>query len=145
MLNTLQGINRAYNTFTSTLGVIMPIRDEEAYEQALTIAEQLFDELDESGHDPKVYLLNLVADQIERYENALPEMQDFLRKAETQSSDYEVLRLIMSQHHLGAADLLSEIGSKSLVSLILKGERNLTKTHIGKLCDRFNLRPTLFF
>jgi len=123
----------------------MPFQDEESYEQALVIAEQLFDELDDSGIDPKVYLLNIVADQIERYENELPEMQEFLAKANEQSSDNAVLKLIMVQNQLSAADLIEEIGSKSLVSLILKGDRNLTKTHIGKLCDRFHLTPTLFF
>ena len=146
MLNqSLQNITKAYDSFTGTLSSIMPIQDEESYEQALVIAEQLFDELDDSGIDPKVYLLNIVADQIERYEYGLPEMQEFLAKANELSSDNAVLKLIMTQNHLSAADLIDEIGSKSLVSLILKGDRNLTKTHIGKLCDRFHLAPTLFF
>jgi HTH-type transcriptional regulator/antitoxin HigA len=50
----------------------------------------------------------------------------------------------MEQHKLGVADL-PEIGSKSLVSRILNGERRLTRNHIEALSKRFNINPALFF
>ncbi|MDN5451459.1 MAG: helix-turn-helix domain-containing protein, partial [Enterobacterales bacterium] len=43
------------------------------------------------------------------------------------------------------SDLASEIGSKSLVSMILSGKRSLTIEHIKALSKRFNVRPDLFF
>lgn len=54
------------------------------------------------------------------------------------------LKVIMEQYKLGVAGL-PEIGSKSLVSRILRGERRLTRNHIEALSRRFNLSPALFF
>ncbi len=59
-------------------------------------------------------------------------------------SGIATLKVIMEQHRLGMADL-PEIGSKSLVSRILRGERRLTRDHIEALSKRFNLSPALFF
>lgn len=43
----------------------------------------------------------------------------------------------MSQHHLTLVDFKNEIGSKSLVSMILNGKGNLTKEHLGKIVKTF--------
>ena len=51
----------------------------------------------------------------------------------------------MSQYHLKGEDLKNEIGSKSLVSMILNGKRKLTTEHIQALSNRFNISPSLFF
>ena len=61
-----------------------------------------------------------------------------------QPADLAVLRLLMAQHHLGTADL-PEIGSKSMVSRVLSGERGLNKNHIRALSRRFGIDPGLFF
>ena len=55
------------------------------------------------------------------------------------------LRVIIDQHGLSYSDLKEEIGSKSLVSQILKGTRNLTRDHIAKLSQRFHVSAELFF
>ncbi len=57
----------------------------------------------------------------------------------------KVLKSIIKKNRLTHADLKPELGSKSNVSLILSGKRNLTKGHIQKLSDRFNLQPSIFF
>ena len=60
-------------------------------------------------------------------------------------ADIAVLLLLMDQHNLTGTDF-PEIGDKSLVSRILNGKgRNLTKTHITKLSERFSINPALFF
>jgi HTH-type transcriptional regulator/antitoxin HigA len=61
-----------------------------------------------------------------------------------QPADLAMLRLLMDQHDLGTADL-PEIGSKSMVSRVLSGERNLNKHHIQALSKRFGIDPGLFF
>ena len=61
-----------------------------------------------------------------------------------QPADLAVLRLLMDQHGLGTADL-PEIGSKSMVSRVLSGERSLSKKHIQALSKRFGINPGLFF
>lgn len=55
------------------------------------------------------------------------------------------LTALIKKHGLTYADLHLEIGSKSSVSLILAGKRNLTKGHIQKLTSRFRIPPETFF
>ncbi len=55
------------------------------------------------------------------------------------------LKALIKSRGLTYADLRQEIGSKSSVSLILSGERNLTKGHIQKLSARFGIPPVVFF
>nr|AKN39096.1 Putative cytoplasmic protein [Vibrio genomosp. F6] len=55
-----------------------------------------------------------------------------------------MLRVIIDQHQLTQSDFKNEIGEKSLVSLILKGERSLTLPHIRALSSRFSI-PTHMF
>jgi len=47
--------------------------------------------------------------------------------------------------HLKAEDLREEIGSKSLVSMILNGSRSLSLYHIQSLSNRFKVSPSAFF
>lgn len=81
-------------------------------------------------------LLNLIASNIETYEN-----QHYPSK---KVSSIEMLKFLMDEHSLGQGDL-PEIGSQSLVSKILKGERQLTLEHIRSLSKRFGVSPAVFF
>ena len=49
----------------------------------------------------------------------------------------------MDEHAIGQTDL-PEIGSQSLVSKILNGERQLTLEHIRSLSRRFGVSPAVF-
>lgn len=60
------------------------------------------------------------------------------------SNPIDILKFLMKEHGLTQSDL-SEIGSQSLVSKILKGERNLTADQIGQLAKRFHVSPAVFF
>lgn len=55
------------------------------------------------------------------------------------------LKALIKSRGLTYADLRQEIGTKGYVSLILSGERNLTKSHIQKLTSRFRIPPVVFF
>lgn len=80
--------------------------------------------------------IDLLSLLIERYESeryALPE-----------ASPVDVLRFLMGQHGLTQRDLGSELGSESLVSLILSGKRNLTVPHMHALAKRFNVPASVF-
>jgi len=59
-------------------------------------------------------------------------------------SPIEVLRVLMDKHNLSQRDLVEVIGSDSLVSRILKGERNLTVAHMHALAERFRVPPSVF-
>jgi HTH-type transcriptional regulator/antitoxin HigA len=56
----------------------------------------------------------------------------------------DVLRFLMDEHGLSQSNL-PEIGSQSLVSKILKGERKLTADQIGRLAGRFHVSPAVFY
>jgi len=79
-----------------------------------------------------IELLSLL---IERYEEryAIPEV-----------SPVEVLKFLMEQNGLTQRDLCPEIGSESLVSLILAGKRNLTVLHMHALAKRFRVPAAVF-
>ena len=57
----------------------------------------------------------------------------------------DVLRFLMEQHGLRQKDLVSEFGTPSIVSEVLKGKRELSKEHIKRLSGRFHVSPELFF
>ena len=80
-----------------------------------------------------IELLSLL---IERYESdryVLPE-----------ASPLQVLRFLMDQRGLTQQDLCPEIGSESLVSLVLSGKRNLTVAHMRALAKRFGVPVAVF-
>jgi HTH-type transcriptional regulator/antitoxin HigA len=56
----------------------------------------------------------------------------------------EALKGLMEENGLKLRDLAKEIGSESLVSLILAGKRNLTVPQIQRLSRRFRVSPELF-
>ena len=79
-----------------------------------------------------IELLSLL---IERYEE---------RYTIPQASGADVLRFLMERHGLTQRDLLPELSSESLVSLILSGKRNLTVAHMHALAKRFNVPAAVF-
>ena len=59
-------------------------------------------------------------------------------------SPQEALRAIMTLNNLSQAQMGKIIGSESAISMFLKGERSLSKTHIKALVTRFRADPGLF-
>ncbi|MGH7968149.1 MAG: helix-turn-helix domain-containing protein [Limisphaerales bacterium] len=57
----------------------------------------------------------------------------------------EILRHLLDEHDLAAADLSRILGgSRNLGAMILRGDRNLTLEHIRKLAAHFKAGPELF-
>lgn len=80
--------------------------------------------------------IELLSVLIERYESA--------RYSLPAASPVDVLRFLMDQHHLHQLDLAPVLGSASLVSRILSGERNLTVAHMHALAERFHVPAAVF-
>lgn len=74
---------------------------------------------------------------IERYEEEHYPIPD--------ASPVEVLRFLIEQNGLSQRDLIPELGNEATVSLVLSGKRPLTRDHIEKLSQRFNVSPAVFF
>lgn len=106
-----------------------------SHKKLLIFAEKLMEFLRHEKNESVTNLLKLVAKNIEAYE-----MQHFPNE---EASPVDILKFLMEEHGLGQSDL-PEIGSQSLVSKILSGERQLTVEHIQKLAKRFGVSPSVF-
>nr|WP_298380816.1 transcriptional regulator [uncultured Halomonas sp.] len=134
----------ACHSFAQAAAPYLSIKDDAHYEEALELIENLLEEAEDSPDDPINAVIDLLGRAIEIYENRDEELAAFESSAMEQPADLAMLRLLMAQHRLGTADL-PEIGSKSMVSRVLSGERSLNKNHIQTLSQRFDIDPGLFF
>lgn len=110
--------------------------NEKEYENLLAFVDELMDWSRHHKDTRATSLLNLIANNIQTYEN-----QHYPAK---KVSSIEMLKFLMDEHGLGQNDL-QEIGSQSLVSKIVNGERQLTLEHIRSLSKRFGVSPAVFF
>ena len=120
-------------------GFIAHIHDEDDYEAALALMDELIEDYD--GQKPLIEVLSL---SIERWENASPEFAEFNAKIAALNSGVAALRVLMDQHKLNTTDFKNEIGGKSMVSMILNNKRNLSIEHIKALSNRFGVPPQVF-
>lgn len=141
---TAVAFKEACHSFAQAAAPYLPIRDDAHYEEALALIESLLEEAEDSPDDPLNAVIELLGHAIETYENSNEELAAFEQRALEQPADLAMLRVLMAQHQLGTADL-PEIGSKSMVSRVLSGERSLNKNHITALSRRFDIDPGLFF
>jgi HTH-type transcriptional regulator / antitoxin HigA len=146
-LNTIARINEVRGEFRRFADVAAPychITDPEHYEQALQLIESLLEEAKDSKDDPLNAVISMLSSAVEQYERKDPGLSAFEKRANEGPSGLSLLCVLMDQHGLGMADL-PEIGSKSMVSRVLSGERNLSKKHIQALSKRFGVEPGMFF
>ncbi len=142
-MNTL-AFKTACHDFAQVAAPYLHIKDAGHYEETLVLIESLLEEMEDGADDPMNAVIDLLAHSIENYENKNKALADFETRAMELPADLAVLRLLMDQHNLGTADL-PEIGSKSMVSRVLSGERSLNKNHIKALSEHFGIDPGLFF
>ena len=147
MANTAEAkkLTNSFFSFYDQASQFIDIKSKEDYERSLDLVEHLMTTSEDTAENPILHLINLIAASIERYENSFEEVVEFERAADALDPAISTLRVIMNQNNLAYADLKDEIGSKSLVSQIMNGNRSLTKDHIRKLSDRFHVSPELFF
>ncbi len=118
---------------------ISHIENKAEYEQSLELMNGLMED-----YEHNQLLIKVLSDSIARWEDSAQEFARFNKRVANIKASEALLQILMEQHELGVADL-PEIGSKSLVSKILHGERRLTRDHIEALSKRFGISPALFF
>ncbi|TGC01755.1 helix-turn-helix domain-containing protein [Escherichia sp. E2661] len=111
---------------------------EDDYREALELVEFLIEEDDTNP------LIDFLASRIAEYENNHEKFAEFDKAVAAMPVGVALLRTLIDQHNLTYADLKNEIGSKSLVSQILSGQRSLTISHIKALSARFGVKPEWF-
>lgn len=112
-----------------------PLRTEGDYTRAVTVLDEILDEIGQQETHPLADLAETLGLFIEAYEDTHVPYSD--------SSTSEIVRSLMEEHALKQSDL-SEIGSQGVVSEILSGKRDLNVRQITQLAARFGVSPALF-
>jgi len=111
------------------------IHTEEENERYTVALEMLLAKRDRSPEEShSVDLLTLLIEDFEERNYSLPP-----------ATPRDVVRHLMESNGLRQVDLVDVFGAESTVSEVLKGKRDLAKSHIEKLSRRFNVSPELFF
>lgn len=116
------------------------IQTSEQYSQVLNMIDLLVGDAERND-----LLIDYLFPIIERYEATAPEFKKFNAKIDAMNMGQTVLHILMEHHVLNTTDFAEEIGSKTSVSLIANGKRQLTIKHIKKLSKRFGISPAVFF
>lgn len=115
---------------------LRPIQDRVDLENAQEIADALA-VLSKRNRDQEDYLETL-STLIEKYQAE----QNAVETADL--APIEVLRFLMEGHDMSASDLGRLLGNRELGPAILRGDRQLSKTHIQVLSKRFAVSSDLF-
>src|SRR3954465_5958971 len=124
--------------YAHLLGDALPhvIHTEAENERCMAVLESMLRKRDRTAEEARLAeLLTYLIEEFEDREYALP------RKG----GPIEIFRHLMDANGLRQADLLDVFGTASVISEVLKGKRELSKTHIAKLSNRFRISPGLFF
>jgi HTH-type transcriptional regulator / antitoxin HigA len=119
----------------SRLRPLQVIQDEADYNTVRALADALILMPDPTeGQEKYLQTLLLI---MEAWENEHDPIQQPM-------SPLEALRFLLEHNSMSASDLGRLLGNRALGAAILRGERGLSKTHIGILADRFKVNPGLF-
>ena len=108
---------------------------EAEYERAVSLLDELIDEVGEDESHPLASLMETLGTLIEGYEDS-----HFL---EPNGDPLSSLQEFMVEHTLTKKDL-PELGDEPLVTEILQGQRELTLPQIRALAQRFGVTPAVF-
>jgi HTH-type transcriptional regulator/antitoxin HigA len=129
-----KGIDAAYLTLIRRFP-LRPIRTEDELDAASALIDELTDRDDLSPAEAD--FLDVLGDLVEKYEDEHVEMPHV--------SDAEMLRSLMDENEVSQADMARGAGiSKTVLSLVLNGRRNLTREHIEALSKFFGVSPAAF-
>ncbi len=143
MAHTAQ-IMETYQSFYMAAAPLMQITSEKDYQQTLETLEQVLETAEDTLDSSMNPLIDMLSDAIDKYESQDDNLTEFCDDAERIPADIALLRTLMKQHNLSGSEL-PEIGGKAMVSRVLNGNRELSRSAIEKLSARFALRPAMFF
>jgi HTH-type transcriptional regulator/antitoxin HigA len=128
------GVDPAYMTLIARLP-LRPIRTAAELDAAAVVIDELTDRDDLSSAEADY--LDVLGDLVEKYENEHVEMPHV--------SDAAMLGSLMEEKGMRQADVVRGTGiSKTVMSLVLHGKRDLTREHIRALSKYFHVDPAVF-
>ena len=113
----------------------LTIPNEREYDQAVKRLNSLLDEIGTDERHPLYGLLDTLGTIIHAYE------EDHFKDEDV--SGPEMLRFLMEESGLGQSDL-PEVGSRRVVSEVLRRKRELNAKQIRALANRFHVSPAVF-
>ena len=115
---------------------LKPIKDDKEHAAAAEIIGELIGQKLDAGAGDYLDTLILL---VNKYED------DHHTPGDAGFTPQQALRAIMTANAMTQADIGKIIGSEPVVSMFLRGRRELSKTHIRALATRFGVEPGLFF
>ncbi|MGB7160798.1 MAG: hypothetical protein WBD40_22225 [Tepidisphaeraceae bacterium] len=114
---------------------LRPLRTVRDYDEASKVLDELVlcDDLSRGEAD----YLDALTRFVEDYDDAHHPLSEF------QATPLEVLRHLVEHSDMTTTDLGRVIGSKGVASEILRGKRELSKTHIKLLSAHFKISPAI--
>ena len=113
------------------------IKTEKENERALEIAGRLMNKKSKDRSPEETRLLDLLVALIEDFEEKAYPMGKTANPA-------LALRELMREHELKQNDLLDIFGSQGVVSQVLNGKREISKSQARRLSERFRLPIDIF-
>lgn len=132
--NSTNPIPTSFLGLQKKLFMLRPIHSKTDYSKALEIASDLAS---------RTHLTPGQADYLGVLTRNIKEYEDERFVAE-KHSPLEILKFLVSENKMSGSELGRILGSRTLGPAILRGERGLSKTHIGKLAQHFLVNPALF-
>jgi len=119
----------------AAIGPVLSIRTEADYDRAVSVLNELIDEIGTNEQHPLYDFLDTLGTIVAAYEAEHLELPA--------AGGAEVLAFLMEEHDLRQADL-PEVGSQGVVSELLRGKRELNVRQIRALAERFGVSPGVF-
>ena len=119
----------------AAIGPVLSIRTEADYDRAVSVLNELIDEIGTNEQHPLYGFLDTLGTIVAAYEAEHLELPA--------AGGAEVLAFLMEEHDLRQADL-PEVGSQGVVSELLRGKRELNVRQIRALAERFGVSPGVF-
>lgn len=113
---------------------LRPLRSDRDLDDAIAMTHRLLDRSDLS--DAERDYLDVLGSLIEAYEDEHVPIPPV--------TGVEALRHLMEENGLTQRDLIPLLGTRSVVSEVLNGNRNLSKNHIKALSAHFGLPADVF-
>jgi HTH-type transcriptional regulator/antitoxin HigA len=114
------------------------IRTRADHRAAMDVLNELMLKGEENLTDGEEAYLDVLAGLVDAYE------REKIRPQMGAATPLEMLQTLMEANDLSPGQLGKIIGSASAATMILKGEREMSKAHIRKIADRFHVSPALF-
>jgi HTH-type transcriptional regulator/antitoxin HigA len=131
----------AYNPkiYGSLLADALPgiIESDAEYERIEEIFNRLISEGEDKLSPEEKRLFGLLANLLEEYEaRTLEPVEDL--------SPREILTVLMRENNLKQTEMIGIFGTQSIVSEVLTGRRDITKTQAKALAEKFKMKVEAF-